>query len=77
VTGYSLRNYYSPPTSCQASRRSCVSCASLSPMTEVVTQTLPGAHWVQLEFPDQVNALIRKFLSTLGKSYLDDTVLSL
>jgi len=27
--------------------------------------TLPSAHWVQLELPDQVNALIRDFLSTL------------
>ncbi|KAN0124484.1 epoxide hydrolase [Russula decolorans] len=27
--------------------------------------TLPSAHWVQLELPDQVNAQIRNFLSTL------------
>ncbi|KAH9007170.1 alpha/beta-hydrolase [Lactarius hatsudake] len=27
--------------------------------------TLPGGHWVQLEFPSQVNTEIRKFLSTL------------
>lgn len=27
--------------------------------------TLPGAHWVQLELPDRVNALIRDFLLTL------------
>ncbi len=34
-------------------------------VTDVVTQTLPGAHWVQLEFPHRVNALIRNFLLTL------------
>ncbi|KAH9045759.1 Alpha/Beta hydrolase protein [Lactarius pseudohatsudake] len=27
--------------------------------------TLPGAHWVQLEFPRRVNTVIRNFLSTL------------
>ena len=35
-------------------------------MTKIVIQTLPGAHWVQLELPGQVNALIREFLSTLS-----------
>jgi len=29
---------------------------------------LPGAHWVQLEYPDQVNAQIHNFLSTLSYS---------
>lgn len=34
-------------------------------VTDVMIQTMPGAHWIQLEFPDMVNALIRDFLSKL------------
>ncbi|KAI0301880.1 Alpha/Beta hydrolase protein [Multifurca ochricompacta] len=37
-------------------------------MQAVVIQTLPGAHWVQLEVPDEVNTLIRDFLLTLRSS---------
>jgi len=38
---------------------------SASFLPNLTQSTLPGAHWVHLEFPDQVNAQIRKFLSTL------------
>ncbi|KAI0002915.1 alpha/beta-hydrolase [Russula compacta] len=38
---------------------------SASFLPNFTQSTLPGAHWVQLEFPEQVNALIHKFLSTL------------
>ncbi|KAI0303057.1 Alpha/Beta hydrolase protein [Russula brevipes] len=38
---------------------------SASFLPNLTQATLPGAHWVQLEYPDRVNALIRKFLSTL------------
>jgi pimeloyl-ACP methyl ester carboxylesterase len=34
-------------------------------MTDFLIQAISGAHWIQLENPDVVNALIRNFLSTL------------
>jgi len=42
---------------------------SASFLPNLTQTTLPGAHWVQLELPDQVNTLIRKFLSTLRESH--------